>query len=120
MLKLLAWIFILTLLFFCVLVRYASQYLNPGWSFQVLFRDFKRKIWMTLGLGSTFLAFYLIGVGLSAYFIKQSNTNLIALAYQRPISYIYGGLWLFICLSLSIYLVRMILKYIYLTRGKDN
>jgi hypothetical protein len=105
---------------FCVLTVYAFKRLSRGWSFKLLFKDFNRKIWMTVGLGALFFGFYLLIVILSAYFVRHWGTDLLFLVYHHPIPFIYGGLFLFACLSLSIYVARMFIKYFYLTRGKDN
>lgn len=116
-------IYVIFLLGFCavlLLALYAFKRLGKGWSFQLLFKDFKRKIWMTMSLGGIFFSLYLLSVGLGAYFVQYWGTDLFFLLYQNPILGIYGGLWLFACLSLSIYLTRMVVKYFYLTRGKDS
>jgi hypothetical protein len=112
-------ILILALILFCLLTLYAFKHLSQGWSFKVLFKEFNRKMWMTLCLGGLFLGLYLLIVGIGMYLTRQMGTDLFFLAYRHPISFVYGGLWLFICLSFSIYLARMVIKYFYLTKGKD-
>lgn len=113
-------IFILGLFLICLLAFYAFKRLSRGWSFKVLFKDFNRKIWMTLCLGGLFFSFYLLVVGLGVYFVRQWGTDLLFLVYHHPVQFIYAGLWLFAFISLSIYLARMVIKYFYLTRGKDS
>ena len=113
-------IFTLGFVLFFLFILYIFHRFSQGWSFQALFKDFNRKIWMTLCLGCLFFIFYLLIVGLSAYFVQQEGTNLLFLAYHHPVELVYAGLWLFACLSLCIYLARMVIKYFYLTRGKDR
>lgn len=113
-------ILLLAFLVFCLLAIYAFKRLSRGWSLKVLFKDFNRKIWMTICLGIAFFGLYLLIVSLSVYFIRPLGTDLLFLVYHNPVKFIYLGLWLFACFSLSIYLVRMVIKYFYLTRGKDS
>ncbi len=103
-----------------LLAAYAYKRLGRGWSVKLLFKDFKRKIWMTVSLGFLFLGIYLLAVALSVHFVHEWKTDLFFLVYQNPVPFIYGGLWLFAFFSLSIYLARMVVKYFYLTRGKDS
>ena len=120
MFKFIYLVFVLGLILICLLAFYAFKRLSRGWSFKVLFKDFNRKMWMTVSLGGLFFGLYLLIVGLIVYFVRQGKTDLFSLAYQHPIEFVYGGLWLFAFLSLSIYLARMVIKYFYLTRGKDS
>lgn len=92
---------------------------SRGWSFKILFKDFKRKMWMTISLGGIFFSLYLLSVCLGVYLVHQSNMNVFLMVYQNPVKFVYGGLCLFAALSLTIYLARMIIKYLYLTRGKE-
>lgn len=75
---------------------------------------------MTLCLGSVFFAIYLlIAIG-SFYLLRPLGTDLFFLAYENPIEWIYLGLFLFALFSMGIYFVRMIIIYIFMTRGKDS
>jgi hypothetical protein len=114
--------FALTLGFILVilLALFAFKLLAKGWSFKLLFKDFKRKIWMTVSLGGLFFFFYLLFVGVSVYVVRDGKLDLFFLGSRNLVQFIYGGLWLFVFLSLSIYLARMVIKYFYLTRGKDS
>lgn len=120
MLNLIFLILILALFLILLLAVYAFKHLGRGWSTQMLFKDFKRKMWMTVSLGFVFLSVYFLIVALGAYFVPRWRTDLFFLVYQNPVPFIYGGLWIFACLSLSIYLARMVVKYFYTTRGKDS
>lgn len=113
-------IFILSLFLLGLLIVYAFKRLGQGWSFKILFKDFNRKMWMTVCLGALFFGFYILIICLSAYFIGPWGTDLLFIVNQHPTEFIYGGLFLFAFLSLSIYLARMWIKYLYLTRGKDS
>lgn len=94
---------------------------NGPWSLRNLLNGFKAKMWMTFGLGIIFFSLYGIIVVLSPIFLSEDSAlYLFFKAYQSPLPFIYAGLFLFACFSLSIYLVRMLIKYIYITRGKGN
>lgn len=118
--KLIYLILILGLAVVGLLACYAFKHLSRGWSLKVLFKDFNRKLWMTISLGSLFFGLYLLVVAMGMYAAVQWRSELLFLAYRHPVELVYGGLWLFACISLSIYLVRMFIKYFYLTRGKDS
>ena len=120
MFKWIGYILFLGLALFCLFVIYAFKRLSQKGAFNALFKEFNRKMWMTFCLGGTFFGLYILIVNLSVYFVRPWGTDLLFLVHQHPISFIYLGLWLFACLSLLIYLVRMLIKYIYLTRGKDR
>lgn len=86
-----------------------------------ILKGFKAKMWMTCGLGITFFGFYLFVVVLSSTILNGKwISSLFWQAYQTPLPFIYGGLLLFACFSLLIYLVRMVIKYLFLTRGKGD
>lgn len=108
--------------FFCILALalYALKNLARGWTLKVLFKDFNRKIWMTIGLGCFFFFLYFFSVVLGSHLIRHWQSDFFLLVYQYPVAFVYGGLSLFAFLSLTIYLVRMFIKYVYLTRGKDS
>lgn len=102
----------------CLLTAvYAYQRLAKEWSYRLLFREFKRKLLMTFGLGVTFLVLYLSALSL-ARSLEPFFTQLIA-AKKELIYWIYLALALFVFFSLSIYLVRMLIKYLFWQYGKD-
>ena len=76
-------------------------------------------MYMTCSLGGVFLLLYLLFLLLGAYAGHRFGTALFFLLYRHPVESIYAALFLFASLSLSIYLIRMWVKYLYLTRGKD-
>ena len=102
------------------LAIYAAKKLGRGWTIKLLFKDFNRKMWMTLSLGAVFFTLYFLVVYFGASYVQQWGPDLIFVAYRNPVLFIYAGLSLFAFLTLSIYLVRMFIKYLYLTRGKDS
>lgn len=112
-------IFALLLFFFLALTAYKR--FSIGWSFKKLFKDFNRKMWMTVSLGALFFGLYLFTVYLlRTFIIPQWGSELLFLAHQNPTAFIYGGLWLFAFFSLAIYLARMVIKYLYISHGKDS
>lgn len=113
-------IFIMGLLVILGLAFYAFKRLARGWSFKILFKDFNRKLWMTTCLGILFLALYCLLIGWGFLLVHHWKVDLFSLVYQHPTKFVYGGLWLFALLSLTIYFARMLIKYFYLTRGKDS
>ena len=85
-----------------------------------LLNNFKQKMWMTLGLGFIFFGFYFVLIfSISQLMSKEDWLSLFFYMYKEPTYFIYLGLFLFAFLSLSIYFVRMFIKYLYTTRSKD-
>lgn len=111
---------ILGFIFIIILILFAFKYLGRGWSIHQLFKDFNRKICMTVSLGVLFFSIYFLAVWIGSYFVLKWRSDILFFVYQNPLPFIYGGLSLFAALSLTIYLARMIVKYFYLTRGKDR
>lgn len=109
-----------TLLALLFLLFYGWKKMGRGRLLKNLFREFKRKIWMTCGLGGTFFGLYFLFVWIGAPLIQEKwRKNSLPLLQSSPLSLLYDGLLFFICLSLMIYFIRMLIKYVYLTRGKD-
>lgn len=91
------------------------QGLTPLWL------GFKRKMWMTIGLGSFFLfCYFLFILAVNYLMTKKTSAYFFFLIYQSPTLWIYRGLWVFACLSLCIYLIRMFIKSYFLLKGKDE
>lgn len=109
----------------CMICKSAGYFLQiiKGKKYRIrpLFRDFKEKMWMTVGLGCLFFGLYLFLVlSGSALINSEIGLSLFTLSYKNPIEFIYLGLFTFAALSLSIYLVRMMIKYLYITRSKGS
>lgn len=113
-------ILILGFLLFSLLAIYTFKRFGKGWSFAVLFKEFNRKLWMTAYLGAVFFGLYLLTIAVSVYIIRPLGPEILFLVHHNPVKFIYLGLWIFAFISLSIYMVRMVIKYFYLTRGKDG
>jgi hypothetical protein len=89
-------------------------------SLKSLSRDFGQKMWITLGLGSFFFSLYFVTVFIcSEILTPEIGASLFFSAYKNPVEYIYMALFLFAFFSLLIYLLRMCIKHLYLTRSKE-
>ena len=109
----------LFILFF-LMMSFIYKKLSVGWTFKQLFKDFNRKMWMTLGLGITFFSFYIFFVPLIKWLIKGNENEIFFFVYQNPVPFIYGGLAFFSFITLLIYVIRMFIKSIYFKIGKDT
>jgi hypothetical protein len=83
---------------------------------RLMVKDFRQKMWMTIGLGLFFFGFYFLLLWSFKFIDKSFWQNLFMQAYHSPILFIYAGLFIFAFISLSIYLVRMFIKYLFMTR----
>ncbi len=100
--------------------KFLILYQRPG-SLKNLLKGFKAKMWMTFGLGIVFFSLYLIVILVGSFYLKEETGQWLFLsAYHSPVYFIYAGLLIFACFSLTIYLVRMLIKYLFLTRGKGD
>jgi hypothetical protein len=107
MIVVIGWIVFLIALFGTAWVRRGKI------SFDMLFKDFKLKIWMTTGLGLVFFGLFFCSVyGISFLMNQENRLALFFLLYKNPIFFIYFGLFTFACISTSIYLVRLLIKYL--------
>ena len=86
------------------------------WSFKVLFRDLKSKIYMTVSLGFIFLCVYLTLVAIAMLLTRVWGADLVELAHAHKVEMVYAGLSLFVLISISIIIARMVIKYFYLRR----
>lgn len=85
-----------------------------------LFKGFRQKMWMTVGLGILFFGFYFLLVLIGSYIIDhESRQYLFLLIYQHPKAFIYFGLLLFASVTICIYLCRMVIIYLYNSKYKD-
>lgn len=88
-------------------------------SIRALFKDFRQKMWMTVGLGLLFFCVYILLVYIGSFVItSKTRLDFFFLLYRHPIDFIYLGLLAFACTSLCIYIARMVIKYLYNTRNK--
>lgn len=90
-------------------------------SLRPAFNGFREKIWMTLGLGIIFFGLYFCLVYFSSILIhQQDGLFYFLLLYNHPVEFIYLGLFLFSLVTLSIYLVRMLIKFIFILHNKHK
>lgn len=108
------------LLLFFVAIFFAKRSLNEKISVRLVFKDFGQKMWLTAGIGIYFCLLYF-----SVIYAVSSMTNLIGpqnlfqLLYQHPIAFAYLGLFIFVLVTASTYLARMVIKYLYNRRFKN-
>lgn len=96
-------------------LMYFVKVMRPlKFSIRPLLYNFGQKIWMTAGLGFTFLGLF-VAIVLFGSLTLDSNLRLdiFFLLYTHPTEFIYLGLFVFVCVSLLTLLVRMIIKNIY-------
>lgn len=106
----------LLLFIFIMIVFGAGFYIfkRYGSPFPRLFYEFDKKIWMTLGLGILFFGFYFFFVMiLSNTLSSESFQKIFSLFYQYKVESIYIGLFTFSFITLTIYLARIFIKYLY-------
>ncbi|MBA3604257.1 MAG: hypothetical protein H0W50_11630 [Parachlamydiaceae bacterium] len=96
----------------------AQYFMGRPISIRKIFDGLKAKIWMTAGVGIFFFIFYativLIGTN---YINSEIRIKIFYLMRKDPILFVYLGLVLFVTTSLSILVVRSIIKRIYNSRG---
>ncbi len=110
-------------LFFLLIVLTMGFYIikRCGSPFPKLFYEFDKKIWMTLGLGLIFFGAYLgLIVAFSQFFSSESYRKIFSFFYHHKVEGIYIGLCIFSLMTISIYLVRVLIKYMYSNRRKDR
>lgn len=84
-----------------------------------LFIGLEPKLWMTAGLGCFFFSLYFGGVWLASRLIDpHARKALFNLVLQYPIHFVYGGLSLFVLISLSVLAIRGLIKRAYNSRKR--
>lgn len=116
-----ALITILILILGCLGLRtalLAAQYfMKRPISIRALFIGLKPKLWMSAGVGIFFLSLYGFIVLLSSFFLDfEMRQYIFFQALSHPTYFIYGGLSLFVIISLSILVVRSVIKRVYNSR----
>ena len=107
----------LLILYFCIYL--AQIVFNKKFPIRALFKNFSQKMWMTLGLGCFFYGLYFALVLLGSYFIdSQMKLRLFLHIREHLTAYIYLGLFVFMSLTIFIYLVRMVIKHLCNSRCK--
>lgn len=115
---------VLAFLLIGIVLFYSSLYIaEKGMKKKVavnaIFKEFRQKMWMTLGLGIVFFGFYLLLVVFGSYYKDPSSRlNFFFFVYEHPVLFIYLGLFVFALISASIYAVRVVIKHLYNTKRK--
>lgn len=92
---------------------------NKAYSPRPLFKNFGQKMWMTVWLGCLFFGFYYVLVLLLSKVMDPSvKLDIFFLVYRHPVEFIYLGLIIFACMTVSIYIVRTIIIHLYNIRNK--
>ena len=105
---------------FLVAMYVARRLTKKNISVRSLFIGFRKKMWMTVGLGLIFTAVYLsIGMLGRLAFNSEWRLNLFHSVYKNPTAFIYFGLFIFACITTGIYLARMLIIHLYNTRNRD-
>lgn len=106
-------LFVGCLLFYCALWLY-KRLSRRNIDIDRIFKGFRQKMWMTVGLGLVFFGAYLLLVWILGT-IKNPEIHwpLFSLLYRYPMEFVYLGLLFFAVVTMSIYLVRMVIKYLY-------
>ncbi len=99
-------------------IQCAQYFMGRPISIRKIFDGLKAKIWMTAGVGFFFFIFYATLVLIGTNFINsEMRMKLFYWMRNDPILFVYLGLVLFVTISLSILVVRSIIKRIYNSRG---
>jgi hypothetical protein len=115
----LTWRAVLTLIVIMVFVWqglrltiYTAQYCRGRpLSIMSVFAGLGQKLIMTLGLGIFFSSLYIITVwGIAHALHDEEKRALLQYAREHPIACIYGGLILFVVISLTILVIRCCIK----------
>ena len=114
-------LFVFILLTFILSIFFISVFIFKRWGNPLprLFLEFDKKMWMTVGLGLFFFGFYFIFIPLLALSLNsQKIQTILSFIRHQPTLSIYIGLLIFILFTLSIYLARLFIKYLYRNRTK--
>lgn len=71
-------------------------------------------MWMTVGLGIIFFGLYFLVIFFGATLNdSKMRLSIFFLLYKNPVRFVYLGLLTFALASTSIYLARVLIKYLY-------
>jgi hypothetical protein len=105
---------------FYLALKLAEKAMNRRVNVGVILRDFKKKMWMTVGLGALFFGSYLLLVFIASLLINsKTRLDIFFFLHEHAIASIYLGLLIFATISVSIYLVRLWIKYLYNKRHRQ-
>jgi hypothetical protein len=95
-------------------IQFAQIIMKRRYSIHSLFFNFKQKMWMTIGLGLLFFGLYISILFLGSVKLDpELKLEIFFNAYNNPLNYVYLGLLIFVSLSISIYIVRLGIIYLY-------
>lgn len=102
------------------LALYAAQIvLRKPIFIRAICKDFRQKIWMTLGIGIIFFVIYLlIAFGLYMIDSHEYRLKIFFAMYRHPTEFVYLGLFVFAITSATIYCARRYIIYFYKSRNK--
>jgi hypothetical protein len=96
------------------LIQLTQVIMKKKYSIHSLFFNFRQKMWMTVGLGLLFFGFYIFLLYLGSIKLDpKTKLELFVSVYNNPLNYVYLGLLIFISISISIYIVRLGIIYLY-------
>lgn len=98
---------------FALALRITEKIMKKRYSIKSIFHEFEKKIWMVAGIGPLFFGLYFLMVYLATFTETATRLDFFFLLYKHPVEFIYLGLFIFACTTLSIYCVRLIIKYVY-------
>lgn len=108
-----AWILLIAIILIYSFRHFSITLKTIAISIRGLFKGFRQKMWMTVGIGSIFALLYLGIVLLGSYLIDpKTRLNVFYLLYKHPIDFIYLGLLVFASITLCIYFTRMLIIYL--------
>ncbi len=113
-------ILIVGLILFYSALYFAEALMHKKISVRSIFKNFRQKMWMTAGLGILFFSLYVVLVYIGSFVTHAiGHINLFNLLHKHPVAFIYLGLLTFAIISISIYLVRLVIKYLYNSRRRE-
>ncbi len=90
-----------------------EKIMKRKFSINSIFHDFDKKIWMVAGIGPMFFGLYFLLIYLATFTESTTRLNFFFLLYKQPVKFIYMGLFIFACATISLYGARLLIKYVY-------
>lgn len=107
------------LVMFCAALYLAERVMGRKVALGSIFKGFRQKMWMTIGLGCVFFGLYLFTIAFGYYYNDPaSRLGIFFAVYEHPTTYIYMGLITFAVISSGIYMVRVLIKRLYNSRSR--
>lgn len=99
------------------LIQIAQIITRKSVSIRSIFLNFKQKMWMTIGLGICFFSLY-VGLLYASSIAVNERLELFQKVYQNPLNSVYLGLSFFVAMTISSYLVRMLIIRVYYSKKR--